>query len=114
MPLALCIDYSKRRARLEKQIQDADLKGIYRNNRNTIEAQRRGFAGPGTAKRQARLAALPNPPLSTQVDDGLGDGAFSLDGLGVGLIVALGHDQVHQLVGQLDVGILQCTSLNSA
>jgi len=44
---------------------------------------------------------------SGHLDDGLHDGALSGDGLGVRLIVALGLDQVHQLVGQVDVGVLQ-------
>jgi len=57
-PLALCIDYSKRRASLEKQIQDTDFKGFYRYEKIIKKSRRRGFAGSATAKRQARLAAL--------------------------------------------------------
>jgi hypothetical protein len=44
---------------------------------------------------------------SGHLDDGLHDGALGGDGLGVRLIVALGLDQVHQLIGQVDVGVLQ-------
>jgi hypothetical protein len=58
VPLALCKQYSKRRARLEKRTQDTDLEGIKTTRRSAKEYQRRGFAGAGTAKRQAWLAAL--------------------------------------------------------
>ena len=54
---------------------------------------------------------LPLPYLSTQIDDRLGDRAFGLDGLGVGLVVALRNDQIDQLVRQLDVGVFQRSSL---
>src|SRR5476649_1951081 len=47
------------------------------------------------------------PTASGHLNDGLHDGALSGDGLGVRLIVALGLDQVYQLVGQVDVGVLQ-------
>lgn len=49
--------------------------------------------------------------LSPQIDDGLRDSAFGFDGLGVRLIVALGDDQIDQLVRKLDVGVFQRTCL---
>src|SRR3989344_4240392 len=51
--------------------------------------------------------------LSTQVDNGLGYRTFGFNGLGVGLVVALRHDQVDQLIRQFDVGVLQGTGLQS-
>ena len=51
-------------------------------------------------------------PASGHLDDGLHDGALSRDGFGVGLVVALGFDQVYQLVGQVDVGVFQRVGLD--
>jgi HAE1 family hydrophobic/amphiphilic exporter-1 len=48
----------------------------------------------------------------SQVDNGLGDRIGSFDGLGVGLIVTLGNDQIHQFRGQIHVRLLYRTGLD--
>ncbi|MGA4321676.1 hypothetical protein [Ectopseudomonas hydrolytica] len=71
-PLALCKQYSKRRASLEKSLQATDLKVLFIELRKQRRTWRRGFAGSATAKRQAWLAALPpsaNPPHIRSAQD---------------------------------------------
>ena len=61
----------------------------------------------------AEIAVLHADDLP-QVDNGLGYSIFSLNGFGIGLIVALRHDQIDQLLGDIDVRLLQRTGLNTA
>ena len=48
-------------------------------------------------------------PASAHVYQGLHDLILCLDSLGIGLISALGNDQVNQLGGQIDIGRFQRT-----
>lgn len=51
---------------------------------------------------------------SAHLNGGLQDSAFGGHGLGVGLVVALRLDELHQLRGQVDVRLLQCACLHGA
>jgi hypothetical protein len=65
------------------------------------------MASPSARCEKPCKQGLCQPRSSGHLDDGLHDGAFSGNGLGVGLVVALRLDQVDQLAGQVDVGVFQ-------
>lgn len=68
---------------------------------NKISPLKKAPKGLGKARRQFPAASTEH--LSAQIDNRLSNCTLGFDGLGVRLIVALRHDQVDQLVRQLDV-----------